>query len=113
MTKAGRRLLDAAREMRSIARGEAKPAHMHVPSDVDVRAIRRSLGLSQDAFASEFSFSINQIRDWEQSRSRPLDSNRAYLLLIERHPNEVRRMLAEIRTSPTADCDDSHLRMAM
>jgi len=34
MSKAGKRLLMAAREMRAIARGEAKPAHVHVPPDV-------------------------------------------------------------------------------
>lgn len=114
MSKAGKRLLGAAREMRAIARGEAKAAHVHVPPDVDVRAIRRGLGMSQDIFATEFAFSINQIRDWEQNRSRPLDSNRAYLMLIQRHPDEVRKMLAEVRetvAAEIADCDDQ--RMAM
>ncbi|TPN45321.1 transcriptional regulator [Mesorhizobium sp. B1-1-9] len=97
MSNAGKRLLGAAREMRAIARGDKKPAHIHVPPDVDVKAIRRGLGLSQDTFASEFCFSVNQIKDWEQNRSRPLDSNRAYLMLIERHPNEVRSMLDTMR----------------
>jgi putative transcriptional regulator len=105
MSRAGKRLLDAAREMREIARGEAKPASVHVPADVDVRAIRRQVGLSQDAFASEFCFSISQIRDWEQNRSRPLGSTRAYLMLIERHPAVVRQMLSELRTSATDSTD--------
>lgn len=110
MSKAGKRLLGAAREMRAIARGEAKPAHVHVPPDVDVKAIRRGLGLSQDAFASEFAFSINQIRDWEQGRVRPLDSNRAYLMMIERHPDIVRKLLSDMRVEmaserANADCD--------
>ncbi len=96
MSKAGKRLLEAAREMRAIARGDAKPAHMHIPADLDVKAIRRSVGLSQDAFASEFCFSVNQIKDWEQNRTRPLGSNRAYLMLIERHPDVVRQMLDEL-----------------
>ncbi len=112
MSKAGKRLLEAAREMRSIARGETKPAHIHVPPDVDVRAIRRGLGMSQDTFATEFAFSINQIRDWEQNRSRPLDSNRAYLMLIQRHPAEVRKMLADVREEVASDCDEG-VRMAM
>lgn len=114
MSKAGNRLLGAAREMRAIARGEAQPVHVHVPPDVDVRAIRRGLGMSQDVFAGEFAFSINQIRDWEQNRTRPLDSNRAYLMLIQRHPSEVRKMLAEIRKSVAAemeDCDGHRLAM--
>lgn len=102
MSKAGKRLLGAAQEMRAIARGEAEPAYVHVPPDVDVRAVRRKLGLSQDGFASEFCFTINQIRDWEQGRTRPLGSNRAYLLLIEHHPDAVRQMLNELCTPPAA-----------
>jgi putative transcriptional regulator len=105
MTKAGNRLLSAAREMREIARGEKKPVHIHVPADVDVRAIRAKLNLSQDAFANTFCFSISQIRDWEQNRTRPLGSNRAYLLLVDRHPDTVKSMLAELRT-PSEKEDD-------
>lgn len=97
MSAAGKRLLGAAKEMRAIARGEAKPAHMLIPPDVDVKAIRRAIGMSQDMFAAEFCFSINQIRDWEQNRKRPLDANRAYLLLIRSHPDQIRRALAEVR----------------
>ncbi len=98
MTKAGKRLIAAAQEMRAIARGEARPAHVYVPPDVDVKTIRKRLLLSQEAFASEFAFSIAQIRDWEQGRTRPLHSNRAYLLLIDRHPDMVRNALAEMQT---------------
>lgn len=97
MSKAGNRLLGAAREVSAIARGELKPAHIHIPADVDVKSIRTGLGLSQDAFALEFCFSVHQIRDWEQNRSRPLDSNRAYLLMIERHPDVMRHMLEDLR----------------
>lgn len=97
MSKAGSRLLDAAREMNVIARGEAAPARMHVPPEFDVKAIRRALGLTQDAFANEFGFSITQIRDWEQGRTRPVRSDRAYLMLIASRPDTVRQILAEFR----------------
>jgi putative transcriptional regulator len=113
MSKAGKRLIGAAHEMRAIARGEAKPAHVHVPPDVDVKAVRKRLCLSQEAFASEFAFSIAQIRDWEQGRTRPLHSNRAYLLLIDRHPDMVRKALAEVLTEVDADCDHDALAMAI
>jgi putative transcriptional regulator len=111
MSKAGKRLLRAADEMLAIARGEAKPARVHVPPEVDVKAVRRKLGLSQEAFASEFAFSIAQIRDWEQGRSRPLDSNRAYLLLIDRRPDAVRKMLAEMRAE-VAHASEKELELA-
>jgi putative transcriptional regulator len=103
MSNAGKRLLGAAREMRVIARGESAPAYVYVPPDVDVKAIRRALGLSQAAFAAEFCFSIRQIRDWEQNRYRPLNGSRAYLMMIERHPEIVRNMLREMMTVAYAD----------
>ena len=106
MSKAGKRLLKAADGMLAIARGEAKPARVHVPPEVDVKAIRRKLELSQEAFASEFSFSITQIKDWEQGRSRPLDSNRTYLLMIYRRPEAVRKMLAEMRAEAVKNRED-------
>jgi putative transcriptional regulator len=96
MSKAGKRLLEAAAEAAAIARGDRKPARVHVAADIDVRSIRRKLELSQDDFASQFGFSVSQIRDWEQNRSRPLGALRAYLMIIDRDPQSVRRLLSEL-----------------
>ncbi|KFI27756.1 DNA-binding protein [Haematobacter massiliensis] len=95
MTKVGERLLRAAREANEIAAGRSEPASLYVPADVDVKAIRTSLDLSQEDFATEFGFSIHQIRDWEQKRHRPLDGMRAYLIIIEQAPDRVREILRE------------------
>lgn len=97
MSKAGKRLLEAAREAVSIARGEATPARIHLPVSLEVKAIRAKLGMSQDEFAASFGFTLNQIRDWEQGRSRPTGGVRAYLMIIERDPDSVRRLLVESR----------------
>lgn len=93
MTKAGSRLIGAAREAVAIARGEKKPARLHIPPEIDVRAIRLKLELSQDDFAAEFGFSPNQIKDWEQGRSRPLGGVRAYLMIIDKSPKAVLELL--------------------
>jgi putative transcriptional regulator len=63
MSKAGKRLIQAAKEAAAIARGELAPARVFVPADIDVKSIRRKLKLQQDGFASQFGFTINQIRD--------------------------------------------------
>ena len=96
MTKAGRRLIDAAREAVAIARGDKKPARLHIPPEIDVRSVRSKLGLSQEDFAAEFGFTSNQIKDWEQGRSRPLGGVRAYLMIIERNPKAVLDMLRDV-----------------
>lgn len=79
----------------AIARNEADPAtyKVHVPSDIDVRAIRRQLGMTQERFASAFGFPVATLRDWEQGRARPDTSARAYLLVISREPQAVERAL--------------------
>jgi putative transcriptional regulator len=80
-------------EALEIARGRSKPTKLYVPPEIDVREIRKKLNLSQDDFAAEFCFTINQIRDWEQGRSRPLNGLRAYLMIIQRDPQAVLSLL--------------------
>lgn len=95
MSKFAKRLIDAAKEARSIARGEAnaKGFRIHVPDEIDVKAMRQRLKLSQDEFAARFGFTAARIRDWEQGRSRPDGAVRAYLKVIERNPTAVKKAL--------------------
>jgi putative transcriptional regulator len=99
MSKTGKRLIEAATEAAGIARGERKAARVHVPAEIDVRAVRQKFGLSQEDFASEFGFSIAQIRDWEQGRSRPIGGVRAYIMLIDRDGAAIRRLLSEAKAA--------------
>lgn len=98
--KAFDKIAEGLTEALSIARGETKPAKLHIPPEIDVRAIREKTGFSQDDFATAFGFSITQIRDWEQGRSRPLGGVRAYLLIIEGDPKGVLDMLKAARKAP-------------
>jgi len=65
----------------------------HVPEHVDVRAVRTNLGLTQQAFAARYGFSINTLRNWEQGTRQPEGPTRACLLVIERAPRAVERAL--------------------
>jgi len=95
--KAFDKIAEGLNEVLAIAKGEAKPAKLFVPPELDVKQIRTRLDLSQDDFAARFGFSINQIKDWEQGRSRPLGGVRAYLMLIDESPEQVRALLAATR----------------
>jgi putative transcriptional regulator len=96
MTKLGKRLIEAAKEACAIARGEADPStdRIHLPVEVNVKALRRRLRLLQDEFARRYGFTPARIRDWEQGRSKPDGAVRAYLLVIEREPEAVARTLS-------------------
>ena len=56
---------------------------------VDVRALRRRLGMSQTKFARDFHLSVGTVRDWEQGRALPDGPARVLLKLIERNPEMV------------------------
>jgi len=66
---------------------------VHIPEDVDVKAIRSRLGMTQEEFAGRFGFSVNTLRHWEQGRRVPEGPTRAYLFVIDRDPKAVQRAL--------------------
>jgi putative transcriptional regulator len=67
---------------------------VHVPVEVNVKRIRRRLGLSQEAFAETYGFALSAVRDWEQGRRRPERSARILLKIVEKEPEAVTRALA-------------------
>src|SRR5277367_5774761 len=70
------------------AEGEADTSRygVHIPENIDVKAIRAKLDMTQEEFAGRFGFSINTLRHWEQGRRVPEGPTRAYLLVIDRAP---------------------------
>lgn len=92
----GDELVASLSEGMAILRGEVEPVRLHpAPATVNVRAIRKKLGLTQAGFARRFGFGLATIRDWEQGRYQPDQAARSYLLVIEREPEAVERALQE------------------
>jgi len=77
------------------AKREARDAdyRVHIPADIDVKAIRQKLALTQTQFAARFGFSVNTLRHWEQGKRQPEGPTRAYLMVIARTPKTVERAL--------------------
>lgn len=88
------RIMAGLGEVVDIVEGRAEPARVFVPADVDVKAIRARMGLSQNAFAARFGFSSAAVRDWEQRRRKPEATARVLLTLINKEPEAVQRALA-------------------
>lgn len=57
------------------------------------KLIRRALGLTQEEFATRFQIPLGTLRDWEQGASQPDQAARAYLTVIARDPQAVRKAL--------------------
>jgi putative transcriptional regulator len=58
--------------------------------------IRRALGLTQEDFAAQFNIPVGTLRDWEQARNVPDKAAEAYLRVIAKDPDAVRRALAPV-----------------
>lgn len=65
-----------------------------VPDQIDVKAIREELGLSQAEFAIRFGFNLSSLRNWEQGRRFPDGPARTLLKVIHADPNAVSKALA-------------------
>jgi putative transcriptional regulator len=61
------------------------------------KIIRRALGLSQEGFATRYHIPLGTLRDWEQGRAEPDRAARAYLTVIAREPEAVRKALRSPR----------------
>ena len=77
------------------ARGDGKRAKARQIDleNIDVAAIRKGLGLSQDKFANAFGVSVATLRGWEQGHRHPTGPSRAFLRVIEKEPEAVLRAL--------------------
>jgi putative transcriptional regulator len=91
---AGERMIASARQALSFAEGQADHGcEAHVPADIDVRAIREKISLSQGEFARLFGLSKRTLEHWEHGRRVPTGPARAFLTVIAREPDAVRRAL--------------------
>jgi putative transcriptional regulator len=93
MSKVADSIRRGLEEALAYAEGTAEVNHygIHIPADIDVKAIRARLKMTQEEFAARFGFSINTLRHWEQGRRVPEGPTRAYLLVIDRDPKAVQK----------------------
>lgn len=76
------------------ANGDASRAQVHEP--VDVKAIRQANGMTQEAFAQTYGFTVGALRDWEQGRKQPERAARILLGIIAENPSVVASVAARI-----------------
>jgi putative transcriptional regulator len=98
-----RPMTDAEVSVAAVADPDARPmtdaewqAARKVPR---TKRLRRALGLSQEDFAVRYQIPLGTLQDWEQGKSEPDQSTRAYLRAIAGDPVGVKRAL---RVGPRA-----------
>jgi putative transcriptional regulator len=96
MSKFGKDLIASLSQAVEHARGRKKTGmRVTVVDGPDVRAIRKSLHMSQQRFAMSFRIPLATLKNWEQGRRHPDAPAAAYLLAIRRRPKEIMEAVAE------------------
>jgi putative transcriptional regulator len=94
MGNAAERIMQGLNEALAHARGEdVAELVLHIPTAVDVAAVRRRTGLSQAAFSRRIGVSPATLRNWEQGRRTPEGPARVLLAMLERNPRVVEETL--------------------
>ena len=88
------RMIESAKQALAFAKGDIEHGCLdHVPSEIDVKAIREKISLSQSEFAKLFGLSKRTLEHWEHGCRVPSGPARAFLTVIAREPEAVRRAL--------------------
>lgn len=64
---------------------------LHVPPQVDVKAVRERTGLTQEQFAATFAISLGALRHWERGDRQPRGTALVLLNVIAKDPQAVLR----------------------
>ena len=82
-------MMDGLNDVEAFLAGEQEGFKAHVPQEVDVKAIRNRLGMTQARFSDTFGFSLDAIKHWEGGRRTPEAPARTLLTVIAKNPAAV------------------------
>jgi len=77
----------------AIAHANGETGRARVAAPIDVAAIRKRTGKTQDQFARAYHLPLGTVRDWEQSRSQPDAPARVLLALIKAEPAIIEQLV--------------------
>jgi putative transcriptional regulator len=90
MGKFGKELIESMTQAATHAGGRKVPGMRVTTVEIpDVKAIRKSLHMSQHRFAALYRIPLATLKNWEQGRRNPDAPAAAYLRAIQRRPKEV------------------------
>jgi putative transcriptional regulator len=82
--------------------GRKEGYKVSLPAEVDIKAIRKRLNMTQARFSDTFGFSLDAVKHWEGGRRTPESSARAFLTVIARNPAAVISALHPVKPATGA-----------
>ena len=71
------------------ASGKKSKVVVHKPEEINVQAIRKKTGMSQQRFCATFGISLGTLRHWEQGLRVPRGTARILLKVVDSNPKAV------------------------
>jgi putative transcriptional regulator len=81
------------------ASGQLSTAVVHPPQPINVKAIRKHVGMTQTEFAAAFGISLSTLRHWERGDRIPRGPARVLLHVVAKAPRTVLNALATLGSS--------------
>ena len=89
------RLIESMQQMNEIINDERAPSREFNIDTAQIKAIRKSTGLSQSQFCDLIDVQVATLRNWEQGRREPTGPAKALLRVIKSNPQYVLRTLSK------------------
>jgi len=108
-------MMNGLNDVEAFLAGKQEGFKAHVPQEVDVKAIRNRLGMTQAKFSDTFGFSLDAIKHWEGGRRTPEAPARTLLTVIDKNPAAVLTALNPAAFGGVAELSKSttvHVRVA-
>ena len=77
------------------AKGQKSKVVVHKAETINVQAIRKKTGMSQQRFCATFGISLGTLRHWEQGLRTPRGTARILLKVVDSNPNAVIKAINE------------------
>jgi putative transcriptional regulator len=87
-------LIESVKQAGKIRRGEMRASRRFEFKPIDIKRVRRKLGMSQSEFAMIMGVPLPTLRNWEQGRRKPEGPARALLKVVSKDPEAVIKALS-------------------
>jgi len=95
MSKAGKEIIAGAEQALAYLKGDTTKGRAYKVriKDIDVKAIRKKLHMTQEVFSETFAIPVSTLKKWETNTRVPEGPTKAYLTVIEKNPGAVKKAL--------------------
>jgi len=95
MSKAGKESITGAQEALAYLKGDKTKGRAYKvrARNIDVKAIREKLDMTQEVFSETFAIPVSTLKKWETNNRVPEGPTKAYLTVIEKNPRAVKKAL--------------------